>query len=377
MENLDNLSECSANGSVRMPIPLHILTLLSQVSEPMDVPSITQSLNELYENSRFTSNQVAQAAYALTKQSDDIFLWEHGKVYVHRKNMNMMAPLLEIIEDDIIQTLRSGSVQPLALYAIFETYKDACILDGIPSAFALHACLKARSHADISFVRSPNVCLPGKEYKREYIKTLEEWAANKRDFFSKKEMGNFASKKMGITRDRFHMLFSNLNSVIPYHDSLFVHIDSLEWNEDKKSCLEIAAFVHWDEGLTRGALFARTDQLLEERINDMPVLPDAFAWHGTLACSLLALSEEFDIFGNTGLCYGFRTEPSSSWESIIERVLRTQFGGGASLREFSDYLRNELRLIRARLTPKMLAQCPNVHFTEHEIYVTEGGSDAA
>ena len=377
MKNLENRDECNVNDSDRTSISCLIRTLLSQVSEPMDVPSITQSLNKLYEYRRFTSKQVVQTTYELTQQSNDIFLWEHGKVYVHRKNMNITAPLLEIIEDDIIQTLRSGSVQPLALYAIFEQYRDACILDGIPSTFALHACLKARSHAGISFVRSPNVCQPGKERKREHIKTLEKWAADKRDYFSKKEMANFAHEKMGITRERFHLLFSNLNSVIPYYDNLFVHINSLEWNEDKKSCFEIAALVHWDERLTRGALFARTDQLLEEKRNDMPVLPDALAWSGTLAYSLLARSEEFDIFGNTDLCYGFRAEPLTSWGSIIEQVLRTQFGGGASLRDFSDYLRNELRLIRARLTPAMLAQCPNIYFSEHEIYVTEGGSGAA
>lgn len=361
----------------RNSIQRDIHSILSQASKPMDISTITELLNN--QKSRcYTQKQVQTAANNLAKQSDDIFFWERGGIYVHRKNMNTTLPLLEIIEDYLIQALQSNTSHGLALFAIFEKYKDACVHNGIPSAFALHACLKARNHKDIAFASSPNVSRPGAEQKRDKTKVLEEWAANKRDYFSQKEMMRYAHQKMGVTKERFSVLSSYLNSVIRYHDKLFVHIDLLEWTSEKQSCLEDIANTYWKECLIRGTLFARTDQLLEAKAEIFPALPDSFEWYATLIGSLLDRSDNVSFFGNTRLCYGFNSEPSSpSWADIVEHVLRTQFKGGTSMREFSEYLRDELRLIRRQLTPKMLAQCSSIHFTKYEIHLTKGDENAS
>ena len=354
-----------------------VRSLLSDASGAMDVSSIIQSLNDLYQNQQFSAQQVLTMIRSLVKQSDDIFLWDRGKVYIHRTNMNYQAPFLEILEDNVIQALQSNAGNSLALYGIYEKYHDACSSAGIPSAVALHSCLKVRSHPSISFVNSPRVCQPGNERGRDYIVVLEKWATNQQKIFSKEAMFHFVHR-MGITKKRFPLLFGCLKSVIRYDNKLFVHLDSLNWTSNRQSDLETVALTYWKECRTRGALFARTDQLLEERASNMPELPSFVEWNSTLVCSLLSRSENIEIYGNTHLCYGFKSEPSFlPWGGVVEQVLRTQYGGGARLREFSDYLRDELRLIRKCLTLTMRVQCPNIHFTKYEISLIAGGHDAS
>jgi hypothetical protein len=318
-----------------------------------------------------TKKQVCSAAMNLSENHEDIFHWDWGSVFAHRKHIPVNHPILILIEARIRQLLKKKSVPYISLYTIFQNeYRQQCQDAGIPSAFALYACLKAKGVKGITFMRSPYVSTSNQKQARTNIEILNNWAKQRQDIFTRDALKNYANK-IGIDSYRFQITYAYLSSVVRYDEENLIHLDLLDWNARKNHRLTEIAFDYWKECRAQKKQFAYIDDLLTKRKKRLPKLANEISWTAELLFSLLSRNKNVLMFGNTHLAYGFphgKTAPGSLGD-IVFKALRDKFDGKTNLKEISIYLRNELRLIKNILTSGMVQNHPSIVIKEHKIYI--------
>lgn len=347
--------------------------ILKDASRPLDAQEILSVVKSRAENEDFTERQIRGAGANLCSSKDDIFLWDRGSVFVHRKYIPTERPLFALIEERLKQLIKKAKTPYISLYTLFGEYKSECEMEGIPSAHALHACLKARGISGIAFMRSPCVSVTNEKHERRNVEILEDWVAQKQDIASTHSLKRYA-REIGINSHRYASTFANAKSLMRFGAGLIVHLRSLEWNPEKEKSLLDTATTYWRHCISHDMLFARTDDLLSEYEDDIPELANGIPWTSGLLFSLLARSESILSFGNTYLAYGCKVGDFTirTLGDIVAEVLKKQFGGGAKLSEISSYFRDDLRILRLRLTPGMVRNHPELVITEHEVYLSGG-----
>ena len=131
-------------------VPLNLKEILARIQRRMDYCDDV------------TEMQIKNAAYGLCGKNTGVFLWERGGVYIHRRNIPTDLPLLTQIEERLKQMIKKAKTPRFSLYTLFREYHSECRAGGIPSAYALCACLKARNIPDIVFMRGPYVSTTSK-----------------------------------------------------------------------------------------------------------------------------------------------------------------------------------------------------------------------
>ena len=371
------LGEEEIYSSSKRSIQKMVYHILKKSDRPLDTEDILAVVKHYTESEDFSERQVRNAASTLSSSSKDVFLWDRGGIFVHRKYIPVNKPLFALIEERLKQMIRKAKTPYIALYSLFSEYKSECESEEIPSAHALHACLKARDIPGIAFMRSPCVSVTDEKHERKNIEMLENWVAQQQDIVTNKSLKRYAHD-IGIDSHRFASAYANMKSLVRYGAGLNVHVDSLGWNHVKQGILFTSASAWWERCITQGSLFARTDELLAECEDALPDIANDIYWTSDLLFSLLSRSESIVTFGNTYLAYGLKNNESTaqSLGDIVVEVLKKSFGGGANLSEVSSYLRDNLRVLRLRLTPNMVQNYQGLVVTEHEIYLS-GGNNAS
>jgi len=350
-----------------------IFLILKDAEKPLNLKEIYTRLCEYPEMQSATKRRINSAVMSLSMSHQDIFHWDWGGIFTHRKHIPVNAPILIPIEERLRQLLKQRTSPYVSLYTIFQDeFREECIKAGIPSAFALYTSLKAKGLEGVTFVRSPYVSNSSHEKPtRTNTEILGRWAAKQNRVFSKKSLEKYASK-IGIDSIRFAITFVHLPSVVAYEKTMYLHLDYIKWTEKKNQRLMEIALEHWKRCRSQKNIIAFTDNLLAERKKNLPKLANGVAWTPELLFSLLERNEEIITFGNTHLAFGFRrgkTSPKSFCE-VIFNVLKNKFGGAANFDEFSDYVRDELRLVKRRLTPRMLKKATQIEINENKIWIT-------
>ena len=260
----------------------------------------------------------------------------------------------------------------IMLYTLYNEFESECKTIGIPSAYALHACLKARNIPGIVFMHSPHVSTSSRKHKRQTVELLAKWIAKQKNPVAYLSLKHHAHE-IGLDRQQFLNNLTVMKSVFRYGSGQLVHRDSLAWSQHKQDILLEIAKNYWEHCIENHSLFARTDELLSLHENKLPELANNIAWTPELIFSLLSPSDSIVTFGNTHLAYGFNTVDSSpkSLGDIVAQILRERFDGKARLSEVSACFR-ELKIIRSNLLPKMLANHPVITITDGEIYLSDG-----
>jgi len=275
------------------------------------------------------------------------------------------------IEERLKQIIKKTKTPYILLYTLYNEFESECKAEGIPSAYALHACLKARSIPGIVFMRSPYVSTTSQKHKRMTLTLFADWIAKQKSTVPYLSLNRHANK-IGLDT---YQLVGNVTahkSIIRYGSRQLVHLDSLAWNQQKQETLLNVARVYWKYCVANHSLFARTDELLSRHKNELPVLVNNITWTSELIFSLLSRSNDIVTFGNSRMAYGVKTDDSlKSLGDIVARILRDNFGGQASLSDLSAYLREELKILRTKLSPNMLGDHPEIVITDDEIYLAD------
>ncbi|MDR2705087.1 MAG: hypothetical protein LBC02_04840 [Planctomycetaceae bacterium] len=358
--------------STNPSLPRMVADVLEKAKHPVSAREMQTYISYRAENNIFTERQVNTAAFNLSIQKKDIFLWDRGGVYAHRKHLPLNSPLLVSIEQKLRQLIKKARTPYISLYTLFGEYQSQCEAEGIPTAFALHACLRARGVLKIAFMRSPYISVTRKKHERRNVAMLENWVAKKKSVISNQSLKHFA-RQIGLNAQQCYCTYACSKSLIRYEQGRIVHLKSLNWNQAKQESLLVWAKKHWKECLSRGLPCASTTQLLSKYKARLPRLANGIPWTPNLLFSLLQESESVITFGNTYLAYGFKSRGSApqTFGEVVTETLKRQFGGKAKLSEFSLYLREELQVVRLRLTAGMVRKYPGLVVTKHEIYLAK------
>lgn len=380
---IENVVELRNQGLIRTDqdrysIQKAIRQIIFSSDNPLTYKEIYRRLCSTDFFSSITEKQVRNAAMNLTEHTKDIFLWDRGSIFTHRRIVPRDKPVLKMIEMQLKHALNDTDVPYYALYPIYEEYREMCEHENIPSAHALFTCLKVRSIPNLYFLRTPYVSRHPDNQQRQNTHLLDAWIAEKKDLVDSVEIKRYA-KKLGLDSFRYSTNFAYLDSVIRVGDSVYVHNDTLGWDQQKSEHLLLIARSFYNEKAASGEMFARTDDLLDEKEDDLPVLENNMAWMPSLIHSLLSRMSKNDekqirMYGNTDLAYGCSgcgSEEPPTFYDILKKILMKEFSGAAALEEFEAYLRDELQLIRRGITSKMLRSGHGIVLTKYEIFLSE------
>ncbi|MCL2622499.1 MAG: hypothetical protein FWD31_02435, partial [Planctomycetaceae bacterium] len=267
----------------------------------------------------YTEKQVKGAVATLCVNDANVYLWDYGNVYVHRRNVPTELPFLARVEKRLKEMIKLAKTPYVLLYTLYNEFASECQAGGITSAHALHACLKARNIPGIVFMRSPHVSTTDKKHKRMTVALLSKWIARRKSTVTYLTLKRYA-KKIGL--DAFPLL-SNVTAhkfIARYGSKRLVHYDSLAWNQQKQERLLNVARTYWEHCTANHSLFARTDELLSGHKKKLPKLANNISWTSELIFSLLSRSDGIVTFGNTHLAYGMKTDDSpKSLGDIVAR----------------------------------------------------------
>ncbi|MDR3196532.1 MAG: hypothetical protein LBU34_01580 [Planctomycetaceae bacterium] len=349
-----------------------VSNVLKRAPHPLCAREILTLICQRTENDSFTEKQVNAAATFLCLIDKNIFLWERGGVYAYRKHIPIDHPLLIAIEQRVKQLIKRSKAPYVSLYTLFNEYQSECEAEGIPSVHALHSCLKARDMLGVAFMRSPCISVTKVKHKRKNVEVMENWVAQKRDVVSYESLEDFA-RESGLDSQQYHCTYAKAKSLIKYDSERAVHLNSLHWNQTKQNSILELAVEYWNYCISQGLLYARADQFLAKYKNRLPKLAHGIRWTSDLLFALLLRSESVITFGNTQLVYGFKNNISApqTFGDIIVEILKRKFKGEADLIEMSSYLRDDLQLVKARLTVSMLQNHPGLVITEDKIYLSK------
>ncbi|MDR0611655.1 MAG: hypothetical protein LBG58_16225 [Planctomycetaceae bacterium] len=347
-----------------------VVNVLKRSTHPLSVKEILDLIHYRLGEKRFTEKQVNTAATVLSIDQKDVFLWERGGVYAHRRHLPLDNPLLPAMEQKLKRLLKKVKSPYISLYTIFDEYQSECIAAGIPSVHALHTCLKARDMLGVAFMRSPCISVTKERHERRNIDILEDWVAQKKNVVSNRALKHYALE-IGIHSQQYSSTYIHFTSLVRYEAGLIVHLNSLGWNQTKQDSMLRVAKNYWNHCISHGELYARVDQLLSKCKSKLPKLAHRIPWTSDLLFSLLLRSESVLTFGNTRLAYGFKNNISApqTLSDIIVELLKRKFNGKTKLCEISSYLRDDLKIIKLQLTAKMLHSHPGLVVTKREIYL--------
>ncbi|NLX96451.1 MAG: hypothetical protein GXY83_09765 [Rhodopirellula sp.] len=161
-------------------------------------------------------------------------------------------------------------------------------------------------------------------------------------------------KKLGF-KHRTVFAATKSDDVARYLNGFLVHIDTLDWNSTKEDALRAIAEAHYDSQVSAGASFARVDHLLEIHESSFPVLGKNVAWTPTLLATMLSRDADTPVVGPMENAYIVNKDGVAvrTFGDFLRLILTNHFEGAASLRELSQWLRDE-RVIQKMVTPAMV-----------------------
>ena len=181
------------------------------------------------ERDSLTVAQVRTALNNTLVRQGEIVLWNRGGEFVHASKVNLYLPIVNTLEELVIDKLRENSVPQMSLYNIFNEHEEECNKAGLPSAWALFSLLKLRAHPRLRFLRAPYVALHGATSRRKQsvVDMLNERVYSEEEGVSKKEFRKYATSVMGMTKVHLSSTMQLLTDVLRT-DSGYFHAEHFE-----------------------------------------------------------------------------------------------------------------------------------------------------
>jgi len=214
--------------------PLHqaVEALLSASPHPLHYTKIHQQLAQLKTRPDISKKQV----YSALSHTDGVLLWSRG-TYVHQACVVLPRPLIHKTERWLLRQLEKN-VPCVSARGAFEHFKEECIAAGLPSEWALYACLRLSSHAMLRLPRPPYVYRnAGRDQQPMPVSLLlEETIRDAGGPISAREFEEFANKGMFLKPTQVANLLKEVPSVIRMSTG-YIHADNLRIDRRKLSTL--------------------------------------------------------------------------------------------------------------------------------------------
>lgn len=194
-----------------------ILMALKGAERPLTKKEILLEVQKLNPRLKITEKQIKTTAGNSLQHTKEILLWNRGgmnseSMYVYKDFVRTEAPVLRIIETELLDRVRKTRVPQMRLNRIFLIHHDECIDQGIPNVYALFACLKCRANPQLTFQRSPYIGFTGTNQKISNAQILEDYVRKNGGFVSSDSLKTFG-RSLGLRDEHIQNTISLTNLI--------------------------------------------------------------------------------------------------------------------------------------------------------------------
>lgn len=296
--------------------------------------------------------------------------------YVHFQNLTLDHARL-----GAVLSHASGLLATEGHVSVEKVYSDkqiSCKTMGIDSAEMLYAVFQAHADEDMHLPRYPQIMSVDyhnmSEGSRGVLNDVEDYIALRKNPCSFDELEQHFTEDLGYKIGTVYNVIIR-DSVVRYSCGSLIHLDTLDWTEDKQRAIEAEARTVIDQAHRAGRCYGLISSLLE--YGQLPRLDNDVVWTPTLLAELLTRSSDFRVLGNAR--NAFVTLPNEAeietFEDLVCELLQTRYEGACDLESFEEDMRTA-GIVQKRVTPGMLGNQERVVIARRLIMLRELYVDA-
>lgn len=283
--------------------------------------------------------------------------------------------------------LGHGNLSALATYAaelasvaghvsinkVFSDKQISCLSMGIDSPEMLYAILQMQADETIRLPGYPqvlaNTSQNGGGGRSGVINEVADYIAQRKRACSFDELEQHFVDELGYNAGTVYNVIIRDN-VVRYSRGSLIHLDIIEWTDERQHQLERLALQALAESHRLGRQYALTSYLLE--YYTLPDLAGGVVWTQTLLSELLIRDERFITLGSAR--NAFITTPNDkgieTFEDLACELLKTRYEGACEIDLFEQDMQ-EAGIVQKRVTPGMLSDQKKVYINGHLIMLKE------
>lgn len=296
--------------------------------------------------------------------------------FVHTDSLNVDLGNLGVLTNYIGETLHK--IEHVSIVKIFNDKRVTCTMLGIDSPEMLCSILRLTSADEYDLSTYPLLRFANRtstpDQRRGVLAQIAEYIRVRSAPCSMDELETRFVEELGFREANVHAV-TGVNGILRFGKGTLIHLDTLEWTNDKQSQLEAEAREAAVQARNVGRCYAKVSDLLE--YHQLPVLGKGIMWTRTLLAELLAKGHQFRILGNTR--NAFVPTPNDrgieTFQDLVYELLMTDYEGASDIRSFEQSLR-EAGIILNKLTPGMLGNQGKVTMDGQLIMLRDLGAHA-
>ncbi|MDD4518800.1 MAG: DNA-directed RNA polymerase subunit alpha C-terminal domain-containing protein [Limnochordia bacterium] len=255
----------------------------------------------------------------------------------------------------------------LSIDRVFNDKMTTCKRVGVTTPIMLYSILRVYYEHLYELPRYPVVARLDTTEEIGVQASIERYVREKNGPCSLDELFDYFVETLGFKQSSVYNLRND--SVLSYVPGVVIHIDILEWKQEKQQLIEKMALAYWDEQRLLDKPYGLVSDLLESR--QLPVIPDV-PWTSTLLGELLCSDGHFKIVGSArNAFFPLQNEDGiHDLQSLIYVLLNDLYGGAVELGELEALLCDN-GIILKRLTPSMLGDESLVCIENNVVRLTE------
>ncbi len=246
----------------------------------------------------------------------------------------------------------------LSITELYQKYADVCQKLNISDSRMLYHLLKKYEDKRYTLVY-PVIALRGENNRRLLRKLAMERVLNwikdcKGPVYTRQLLDHFVNE-LGFSQSTIHHVVTS-SSVYACGNGMYIHFSHINWTSQKKKAFFKLVYEYWKEQCAAGRPFVVVTELLEKYRKKFPRLTKRFPWNRTLLISILAKSKKVVLWGNNRNIFGFVNQDSTirSFGDVLRFLLVKHFGDSAPLKDFTQFLSHDLKIIKKDLTSYMI-----------------------
>lgn len=291
--------------------------------------------------------------------------------HVHTEFLNVDRKKFAAVMSYALYLLRNE--EHVSIAKIFSDKCITCTVMGIDSPEMLYSALKIYTTDELDLSHYPIVRLADQELSetknRGVIAEVVGYIQEKNAPCSFDELEAIFVEKLGYSDSNVYAS-ANSENVLRFGRGTIVHIDTLEWTNDRQHQLELQAQAALYKARASGRCYALASRLLEN--HELPRLGNSLVWTQTLLAGLLERGRKSRVLGNARNAFVSipNDEGIKTFEDLMCNILRYQYEGASNLDSFEEDMR-EAGIIQKKITPSMLGDQEKVCIIGHLILLKE------
>lgn len=285
--------------------------------------------------------------------------------FIHTDLLNLDTNKINDVITHIRNTLKKEG--HISIIKIFRDKKISCRILGLHDPKSLFSFLKLKFNTefDLHYPQIRFLSEADKNKTNGIIDEIINFIKNKNTYCSIQELTEEFVDKLGYNENTVRYIYYT-KYIFRYSKDSVIHIDSIEWNEEKQRQLETSAANRFDRCERIGRCYGLIRDMIES--DSLPNIGNKIYWTPYLLADLLISHGRFAILGSEK--NAFIPIPNQfgieNFEDLVYEILKKEHDGSENLNSFANKLR-ESGIIRKNISPSMLGESRKVEIIRNEI----------